>query len=1107
MTTYMNQTNSGRIIVKQTNPTAIIVQPDNERKIILKGTGGLKGEKGDAATITVGSTTTGEPGTQASVVNSGTSTDAVLDFTIPKGSKGDKGDKGDTGTAATVSAGTTTTLPAGSSASVTNSGTSSAAIFDFSIPKGDKGDKGDTGATGSAATVSAGTTTTLPEGSSASVTNSGTSSAAVFDFSIPKGDKGDKGDTGATGSAATIAVGATSTLTPGSSATVTNSGTSSAAVFDFGIPKGEKGDTGATGPANTLSIGTVQGGATAAATITGTAPNQTLNLTLPKGDKGDTGATGSTGPAGADGYSPTATVSKSGDTATITITDKNGTTTASVTDGADGAAGAAATIVVGTTSTLPAGSSATVTNSGTSSAAVFDFGIPKGDKGDTGSQGPAGQGVVIGGTTGQVLAKKSNTNYDTEWVTPTSYSDFTGATSSVAGAHGLVPAPTTSDPDKFLKGDGTWGTPPGTTYTAGTGIDITGSSIAVDTSTVAMQTDLPTKTSDLLNDGADNTSTYVEADELATVATSGSYNDLSNKPTIPTINRFTKSLYNSTANSWYYPIATLPIDNSGNYCSVIVDGRIGGWVDSNMAKLDLIFTNRDGYTGDTVAAAGSIKGAYSNALNLCDVVVYKQTDKSAIAYLKCDGYFTFDVEVKYFQATSAWTGNYTTTPSGTLIWSTKTTNSLEYVDQAGKISKVREVYNHFTSRPASANLTATGNGGMFTFQATNAMTTGKPKSDSSILQLEWDNTGGHDTQLAMCPGIQGSWLAHRHQNSGTWGNWIYTLDDVAGSVKTTNIDALAVTTAKIADGAITEAKMDATDWAKKVNVASIDLSNQTTTLLSLTKALGTAGTDYARWTAKYDGASSGISDKPTGGTNASFVCEARCSRWASNVDYRYQLICWVQQDTNPYVAYVADNTSAISWSRLKPTVNDATLTITQNGSTLGTFTANASSNVTIDVPGGGGGSPTGSISMFAGSSAPTGYLLCDGSAVSRTTYADLFTVIGTTYGTGDGSTTFNLPNLKGRVPVGRDANDTSFDVLGETGGEKSHKLVVSEMPKHTHRLSCQRGTPGNSSWDYAQPGTGWNASAWNPNPTEPIGGDGYHNNLQPYIVLNYIIKI
>ena len=98
---------------------------------------------------------------------------------------------------------------------------------------------------------------------------------------IPGAD-GKDGKDGADGAAATISVGSTSTLPAGSSATVTNSGTSSAAVFDFGVPKGDKGDTGATG---------------------------------------------------ADGYSPSATVSKTGDTATITITDKDGTTTASISDG------------------------------------------------------------------------------------------------------------------------------------------------------------------------------------------------------------------------------------------------------------------------------------------------------------------------------------------------------------------------------------------------------------------------------------------------------------------------------------------------------------------------------------------------------------------------------------------------------------------------------------------------------------------------------------------------------------------------------------------------------------------------------------------------------
>ena len=88
--------------------------------------------------------------------------------------------------------------------------------------------------------------------------------------------------------------------------------------------------------------------------------------------------------------------------------------------------------------------------------------------------------------------------------------------------------------------------------------------------------------------------------------------------------------------------------------------------------------------------------------------------------------------------------------------------------------------------------------------------------------------------------------------------------------------------------------------------------------------------------------------------------------------------------------------------------------------------------------------PVGSIQMFGGTTAPSGWLICDGSEVSRTTYADLFNVIGTTYGTGDGSNTFNLPNFKGRVPVGLDGNDTDFNTLGKTGGSK-------ELQAHKHQ--------------------------------------------------------
>lgn len=149
----------------------------------------------------------------------------------------------------------------------------------------------------------------------------------------------------------------------------------------------------------------------------------------------------------------------------------------------------------------------------------------------------------------------------------------------------------------------------------------------------------------------------------------------------------------------------------------------------------------------------------------------------------------------------------------------------------------------------------------------------------------------------------------------------------------------------------------------------------------------------------------------------------------------------------------------------------------------------------------GGGAPSGSISAYGGASAPTDWLLCDGSAVSRTTYADLFTAIGTAFGVGDGSTTFNLPDLRGNVPVGKDAS--TFSTLGATGGAETHTLTTDEMPAHGH--TTQLYAPVNSSPTnvYAE---GEETDPSGTATTGSAGGGMAHNNLQPYQVVNYIIK-
>jgi microcystin-dependent protein len=235
-------------------------------------------------------------------------------------------------------------------------------------------------------------------------------------------------------------------------------------------------------------------------------------------------------------------------------------------------------------------------------------------------------------------------------------------------------------------------------------------------------------------------------------------------------------------------------------------------------------------------------------------------------------------------------------------------------------------------------------------------------------------------------------------------------------------------------------------------------------------------------------------------------------------------------------------------------LHDVSLTSPDSGDVL---TYNGS--VWVNTP----GMPSGSITQFAGSTAPSGWLSCDGTAVSRTTYAALFAVIGTTYGAGDGSTTFVLPNMKGRVPVGYDSAQTEFDALGEAGGAKTHTLTAAEIPSvaaanHTHAagtfaaadhghgagsfnaaIGATNGNPnriGYIAGTVTGPGTatysieagGLLTGTANFNHYTPIygssggaapavtgtsgttsantGGGGAHNNLQPYIVLNYIIK-
>jgi microcystin-dependent protein len=99
--------------------------------------------------------------------------------------------------------------------------------------------------------------------------------------------------------------------------------------------------------------------------------------------------------------------------------------------------------------------------------------------------------------------------------------------------------------------------------------------------------------------------------------------------------------------------------------------------------------------------------------------------------------------------------------------------------------------------------------------------------------------------------------------------------------------------------------------------------------------------------------------------------------------------------------------------------------------------------------------PAGKLDEFAGTTAPTGWLVADGSAYSRATYSRLFSAIGTTWGAGDGSTTFNVPNLQRRTTVGAGGTGTGTlaNTVGATGGEETHALTTAELAAHNHSIT------------------------------------------------------
>lgn len=254
-------------------------------------------------------------------------------------------------------------------------------------------------------------------------------------------------------------------------------------------------------------------------------------------------------------------------------------------------------------------------------------------------------------------------------------------------------------------------------------------------------------------------------------------------------------------------------------------------------------------------------------------------------------------------------------------------------------------------------------------------------------------------------------------------------------------------------------------------------------------------------------------------------------------------------NTQPLPGTIVSTGDTILPSQHNPMVNDVYAMITQSLSrdgqggmraildmsgfkVINVGTANLDSDAVSLGQSKANGVPIATVVDFAGSNAPDKWLLCFGQSISRTEYSSLFSIIGTTYGSGDGSTTFNLPDLRGRVLAGKDnmgganANRlgtfSGFTVasnLGESGGSEVVSLTRAQLP--TDQITPQGTVNVQADIPYAPnsggaPGSGWLSaggstavriiqSIFNGTPFQ-LGSGQSHLNVQPTIVLNKIIK-
>lgn len=266
----------------------------------------------------------------------------------------------------------------------------------------------------------------------------------------------------------------------------------------------------------------------------------------------------------------------------------------------------------------------------------------------------------------------------------------------------------------------------------------------------------------------------------------------------------------------------------------------------------------------------------------------------------------------------------------------------------------------------------------------------------------------------------------------------------------------------------------------------------TTTTLTLSQAPGTVNNAFV----SFDAADQLVSTLSLSGTSITF--DAPIPFGVQKVQVRQAGVLPINTPANNSVSTATIQDGAVTAAKMAPdsvstgNVIDASITLVKLNSDVTSYIAAQIAAST---------EPIGSIKLWGSASIPTGWLALDGASLLRATYSTLFGVLGTTWGSADG-THFTLPDLRGRAPIGvGTGSGLSARALAATGGEETHLLTTPEMPAHTHANTfAGHSTTGGS--------TGYSEAA----PTTPslntgsTGGGGAHNNMQPFAAINFIVR-